>query len=226
MKVTYYGHACFAVHIMGKQLLFDPFITPNPLASHIRLENIMADYILLSHGHVDHLADASQLVRQTNALLISNWEICSWFERQGISNVHALNHGGTINLPFGMAKYVYAQHSSSLPDGSYGGNPGGFVIDSDEGSFYYSGDTALMMDMKLIGGSFQLKFAALPIGNNFTMGYQDAAKAANFVNAKDILGLHYDTFPPIKIDHEAAKEHFHQAGLKLHLPAIGESIAL
>ncbi len=211
---------------MGVRLLFDPFITPNPLANHIRLENMSADYILLSHGHVDHVADAAELARQTNATLISNWEICAWFERQGITKTHGMNHGGAMAFPFGIVKYVYAQHSSSLPDGSYGGNPGGFIIDSKEGVFYYSGDTALMTDMKLIGESFQLKFAALPIGNNFTMGYEDAAKAAAFVNVKEVLGLHYDTFPPIKIDRHAAATHFQQAGLHLHLPAIGEAVSL
>lgn len=226
MKITYYGHACFEVQTGHTRLLFDPFITPNSHAKHIRLSDIKADYILLSHGHIDHLADAAVLARQTNALLISNWEICAWFEKQGISKTYALNHGGTRTLPFGRVKYVYAQHSSSLPDGSYGGNPGGFVVESTEGTFYYSGDTALLMDMKIIGDSFQLKFAALPIGDNFTMGYEDAARAAAFLNVRDILGLHYDTFPPIQIDHAVVMAHFERAGLHLHLPAIGDSITL
>jgi L-ascorbate metabolism protein UlaG (beta-lactamase superfamily) len=223
MKVTYYGHSCFAVEVNRRTLLFDPFITPNPLAKTIDVDKVAADYILISHGHADHLADAASIAKRTGATIISNFEIVTWFGQQGVQKAHPMNHGGDFNFDFGRVKYVSAIHSSTLPDGSAGGNPGGFVIESPEGSFYYSGDTALTMDMKLIGESTPLKFAALCVGGNFTMGPDDAVKAADFIRCHEILGVHYDTFPPIKIDHAAAQEKFKAAGKHLHLLPIGES---
>ncbi|HVE17082.1 MAG TPA: MBL fold metallo-hydrolase, partial [Chthoniobacterales bacterium] len=144
-------------------------------------------------------------------------------EKQGINAVHALNPGGAHTFDFGRVKCVNAIHSSSLPDGSYGGQPGGFVIESPEGSFYYSGDTALTFDMKLIAEEFQLRFAVLPVGDNFTMGAADAAKAAGFAGCDEAVGVHFDTWPPIAIDHEAAKAAFAKAGKRLHLLKIGET---
>jgi L-ascorbate metabolism protein UlaG (beta-lactamase superfamily) len=223
MKLTYYGHSCFAVVINRFTLLFDPFITPNELAKAVDVNKVAADYILVSHGHEDHLADAAGIAKRTGAMLISNFEIATWFGRQGVNKSHAMNHGGAAKFDFGRVKYVNAIHSSTLPDGSSGGNPGGFVIESAEGHFYYSGDTALTMDMKLIGESTKLKFAVLCIGDNFTMGAEDAVRAAGFVRCTEILGVHYDTFPPIKIDHAAAQETFSNAGSRLHLLTPGES---
>jgi L-ascorbate metabolism protein UlaG (beta-lactamase superfamily) len=223
MKLTYYGHSCFAVVINRFTLLFDPFITPNELAKAVDVNKVAADYILVSHGHEDHLADAEGIAKRTGAMLISNFEIATWFSGQGVNKTHPMNHGGTAKFDFGRVKYVNAIHSSTLPDGSSGGNPGGFVIESAEGNFYYSGDTALTMDMKLIGESTKLKFAVLCIGDNFTMGAEDAVKAAGFVRCTEIVGVHYDTFPPIKIDHAAAKETFSNAGSRLHLLKPGES---
>ncbi len=226
MKITYYGHACFSVQVGSRHLLFDPFITPNELARQINVNAIPANYILVSHGHADHLLDAAAIAKRTGATVISNFEITVWFGKQGVSKTHPLNHGGACRFDFGRVKYVNAIHSSSLPDGSYGGNPGGFVVETAEGNFYYSGDTALTLDMKLIGESTRLNFAALPIGDNFTMGVADAIKAAEWVGCDQVLGLHYDTFPPIKIDRAAAVQQFSQAGKTLHLPAIGASINL
>lgn len=226
MKLTYYGHACFAVIAGGKQLLFDPFIRPNPLAKKIEIEKIAADYILVTHGHGDHVADVVEIAKRTGATVIAPFETASWLEKQGAANVQGMNHGGASQLPFGRVKLTAAVHSSSLPDGSYGGNPCGFVIESSDGNFYYSGDTALTMDMKLIGEQTKLRFAVLPIGDFFTMGIDDAVHAANFVGATKIVGVHYDTFPPIKIDHAAAIK-IAQAGEKeLLLPRIGETIDL
>lgn len=223
MKITYYGHSCFSVDVKGKHLLFDPFISPNELARDVSVAKVPADYILISHGHMDHMADAGDIARRTGATIISNFEITVWFNKQGIQNTHPLNHGGGFKFPFGRVKFVNAIHSSSLPDGAYGGNPGGFVVESDAGNFYYSGDTALTMDMKLIGETTRLQFAALPVGDNFTMGVEDAIKAAEFVRCYEVLGLHYDTFPPIKIDSRDAQEKFRAAGKKLHLIKPGES---
>ena len=223
MKVTYYGHACFAAQVADRTLLFDPFITGNELAKGIDINTIPADYILISHGHADHLADAGDIARRTGATIVSNYEITVWFGKQGLQKTHPLNHGGGYRFDFGRVKLVNAIHSSSLPDGAYGGNPGGFVVETHQGNFYYSGDTALTLDMKLIGDSTSLSFAALCIGDNFTMGVDDAIKAAEFVRCRDVLGLHYNTFPPIKIDEAAAEEKFQAAGRNLHLLLPGES---
>jgi len=223
MKVTYYGHACFSVKVANRFLLFDPFITGNELAKKIKLDEIPADYILISHGHSDHMADAAAIAKRTGATLISNYELTVWFGKQGWQKSHPLNHGGGHRFDFGRVKLVNAIHSSSLPDGTYGGNPGGFIIESAEGTFYYSGDTALTMDMKLIGESVRLTFAALCIGDNFTMDVEDAVKAADFVHCDEILGLHYNTFPPIQIDEASAAEKFKAAKKHLHLLQPGES---
>ena len=223
MKVSYYGHACFGVEVADKHLLFDPFITPNPLAKDVNVKQIRADYILVSHGHEDHMADVAAIARRTGATLISNYEIVVWFGKQGLTKGHPLNHGGAHRFDFGRVKFVNAIHSSGLPDGTYGGNPGGFVVESAGGNFYYAGDTALTMDMKLIGESTKLRFAALPVGDNFTMGVEDAIKAAEFVRCQDILGLHYNTFPPIQIDTAAAVQQFKAAGLRLRLLSPGQS---
>jgi L-ascorbate metabolism protein UlaG (beta-lactamase superfamily) len=223
MKVTYYGHACFAVRIANKNLLFDPFITGNDLAKAIDPKRIEADYILISHGHSDHVGDAADIARRTGATIVSNFEIVQWLAKQGLQKAHPLNHGGGHSFDFGRVKFVNAIHSSSLPDGSYGGNPGGFVITSAEGNFYYSGDTALTLDMQLVGASTQLRFAALCIGDNFTMDVQDALKAAEYVRCQEVLGLHFDTFPPIKIDHQAAIEAFRATNRRLHLLKPGET---
>jgi L-ascorbate metabolism protein UlaG (beta-lactamase superfamily) len=224
MKTTYYGHSCFSVEIAGKHLLFDPFITPNPLAASIDIKKLAADFILVSHGHVDHVADVVEIAKRTNALVVANFEVANWLGKQGAPKLQPMNHGGSVKLDFGRVKFVNAVHSSTLPDGSPGGNPGGFVVESSEGNFYYSGDTALTMDMKLIGESTKLKFAALCVGDNFTMGPDDAVKAAAFVECDQILGVHYDTFPPIKIDHAAAKEKFRAVNKTLHLLRPGETV--
>jgi L-ascorbate metabolism protein UlaG (beta-lactamase superfamily) len=226
MRITYYGHACFGARIAGKDLLFDPFITQNELARSVDVQAVPADYILVSHGHFDHVADAADIARRTGATLISNYEVATWFGTQGLEKTHALNQGGGFSFEFGRVTFVNAVHSSSLPDGAYGGNPGGFVVESGEGNFYYSGDTALTQDMKLIGESTRLNFAVLPIGDNFTMGIQDAIRAADFVHCDRVLGVHYNTFPPIRIDSQAAVAQFKAAGKQLHLISPGQSIDL
>ncbi|MCH7411403.1 metal-dependent hydrolase [Belliella sp. DSM 111904] len=226
IDITFYGHSAFMVNIEGKSVLFDPFISPNPLASEIKVEAIKTDYVLISHGHEDHVADAAQIAKQSNAMLVSNFEVATWFSEQGVENFHPMNHGGSKVFDFGKVKYVNAIHSSTLPDGTPGGNPGGFVISHQKGCFYYAGDTALTYDMKLIGEEFDIDFAFMPIGDNFTMGIDDAIKAADFVGTKKIIGMHFDTFPYIEIDLEAAKKTAAKAGKELILLNIGESITI
>jgi L-ascorbate metabolism protein UlaG (beta-lactamase superfamily) len=226
MKLTYYGQSCFTVVAGGKNLVFDPFITPNELAKHISLASIKADYILASHGHADHLADCVTLAKQTGATAIGAFEIVEWLNKKGVEKYHPMNIGGKWTFDFGTVKCTNAIHSSAMSDGSYGGNPMGFIVTAGDQSFYYSGDTALTMDMQLVPRWARLDFAVLPIGDNFTMGYEDAILAAEMIRCKNIVGVHYDTFGFIKIDHEKVKNAFKDAGLNLFLPRIGESIDL
>lgn len=226
MNITYYGHSCFSVETAGKHILFDPFISPNELARKIDVNSVKADYILISHGHEDHIADAVSIAKRTGATCVSNYEIYVWLGKQGVSKGHPMNHGGSWNFDFGKVKFVNAVHSSSFPDGSYAGNPGGFLVETDSGNFYYSGDTALTYDMKLIGEYKKINFAFLCIGNNFTMSIDNAVIASDFIQCDKIIGMHYDTFGYIKIDHEEAKEKFARAGKELILMNISETIEL
>lgn len=226
MKITYYGHSCFAVEAGGKSVLFDPFISPNTLAAKIDVNLVPADYILISHGHEDHIADAVQIAQRTGATVVSNWEITNWLNKQGVSKTHPMNIGGHWFFDFGKVKCVNAVHSSSLPDGSYGGNPMGFLLETDHGNCYYSGDTALTYDMKLIGDFKKIDLALLPIGNNFTMGIDNAIIAAEFIRCDKIIGLHYNTFGYIKIDQQEAKDKFTRAGKELYLIPIGETMEI
>lgn len=225
MKFTYYGHSCFNVDVKGKKLLFDPFISPNELAAQVDVNNIEADYILISHGHQDHIADCVSIAKRTGALVICNWEIYLWLQKQGVEHIHPMNTGGKKTFDFGTVKCVAAQHSSSLPDGSYGGNPMGFVVMADK-NFYYSGDTALSLDMQLVPQGAPISFSIMPIGDNFTMGYEDAVRAAHMISSHTVIGVHYNTFPYIVIDTEKAKQYFVKNGLELKLPGIGETIEI
>ncbi|MCB0802317.1 MAG: metal-dependent hydrolase [Flavobacteriales bacterium] len=224
MKITYYGHSCFGITTKTSSLLFDPFIRPNELAKKIEVDKIPCDYMLISHGHEDHVADALEIAKRTNSRIVSNFEIVSWFEKQGINQIHPMNIGGEWNFDFGSVRMVNAVHSSVLPDGSYGGNPGGFLLNIEGKQIYYAGDTALHMDMKLIAELWKPDIAFLPIGDNFTMGINDARIASDFIDCNEIIGMHYDTFPYIVIDREKAKQTFKKSNKKLTLINIGDSI--
>ena len=224
MIIQYYGHACFAVQVNGKKLLFDPFISDNPLAKKIQLDKIKPDYILISHGHYDHIADAVAIASKSDAVIISNFEIVNWLQKQGVEKGHSMNIGGKHAFDFGNVKLVNAIHSSSMPDGSYGGTAVGFIIESKEYNFYFAGDTALTYDMKLIGEYRSIDFAFLPIGNNYTMGVDNAIIASGMINCQTIFGMHYNTFPVIAADPKKAREKFRRAGKELILPEIGETI--
>lgn len=225
-EITYYGHSCFLLTIGKTNILFDPYITPNEKAGHIDIDSIAADYILVTHGHSDHVADVESIAKRNDATVVANFEVATWFENKGIEKVHPMNHGGSKLFDFGKVKFVNAVHSSTLPDGSPGGNPGGFVVQSEDQTFYFAGDTALTYDMKLIGEEFSVDFAFMPIGDNFTMGISDAVRAAEFVGTRKIIGMHYDTFPYIEIDQAAAKKAADKAGLELIMLNIGENITL
>jgi L-ascorbate metabolism protein UlaG (beta-lactamase superfamily) len=226
MKITFYGQNCFGMQIGDINVLTDPFITGNELAKDkIDIKDIKADYILITHAHQDHTLDAEEIAKNTEAVIVSNFEIANHYEEKGLE-VHPMNHGGSWDFEFGKVKYVNAIHSSSFPDGSYGGQPGGFVIESEHKNIYVAGDTALTMDMKLIAEHTKLDLAILPIGDNFTMGVYDAIIASDFVGCDKVIGCHYDTFGYIEIDHEEAKRKFYEKGKDLMLLEIGESIEL
>lgn len=224
MQITYLGHASILLEMNGHNILFDPFISGNPLANDIRIEDIKADFIFITHGHEDHVLDVEAIAKRNNAMLVSNFEIISWFGDKGF-NGHPMNLGGKYSFDFGTAKYVNAIHSSVLPDGAYGGNPGGFVLWSDQFCVYIAGDTALTEDMKNIPKTCpKLDLAVLPIGDNFTMGYEDALIASDYIECNRVLGYHYDTFPPIEIDKEKAQALFAANNKELLLPEIGQAI--
>ena len=223
MKITYLGHAGLSIEVAGKNLIVDPFISPNPLAKDIDIEVLEADYILITHAHQDHIVDVDAIAKRTGAKIISNFEIVTHYGNLGFEG-HPMNHGGSWQFEFGRVTYTNAIHTSSFPDGSYGGQPGGFLLETGEGNVYVAGDTALTFDMKLIPMQCKLDFAVLPIGDNFTMGYESAVIAAEFIECDRIMGYHYDTFGYIEIDHGKAKNAFSTAGKELILLPIGDSV--
>ncbi|HID89177.1 MAG TPA: metal-dependent hydrolase [Anaerolineae bacterium] len=204
IRVTWYGHACVGLEVGEHRLLVDPFLTGNPLAA-ASPDQFEPTAILVSHGHGDHVGDALEIAKRTGALIVSNFEICNWFQTQGHSNVHPQHIGGGFHYPFGYLKLTIAHHGSSLPDGSYGGNPCGFLLTAEGKKIYLACDTGLFYDMKLIGEE-GLDFAALPIGDNFTMGPDDALRAVKLLQPKRVLPYHYDTFDVIKQDPHAWAE--------------------
>ncbi|WP_303317786.1 metal-dependent hydrolase [Flavivirga abyssicola] len=225
MKITFYGHASLGIQVNDVNILVDPFISGNPKASHIDIDQLKADYILVTHAHQDHILDVEAIAKRTGAIVVSNFEIVSYFEKLGIEG-HPMNHGGKWDFDFGIVKYVNAIHTSSFPDGSYGGQPGGFVIEGEHKNIYIAGDTALTYDMKLIPLQTKLDLAILPIGDNFTMGIDDAILASNFIACDKVLGYHFDTFGYIEIDHEVAKRKFFEKEKDLMLLEIGGFIEL
>jgi len=226
MEITFLGHASLSLKFDQHTLLVDPFITGNPMVKDaISLKGLKPDFILLTHAHQDHVLDVEEIAKHSDPQIISNYEIAMHFQEKGLK-VHPMNHGGNTAFPFGKLKYVQAVHTSSFADGTYGGQPGGFVLSASGKNIYIAGDTALTMDMKLIPMQYKLDLAILPIGDNFTMGIDDAVVASDFVECDKIMGYHYDTFGYIEIDHKLAKETFKKAGKELHLLGIGESLSI
>lgn len=224
MKITYLGHNSLWIETKNHKIMVDPFISANPMNDKIKASQFHPDYILLTHAHEDHVADVENLATLGNSKIISNFEIVTYYGKKGYQG-HGMNTGGSFDFPFGRLTSVVAHHSSVFPDGTYGGNPNGYVLQADGKTIYIAGDTALTYDMKLIPllcGKIDL--AILPIGDNFTMDAKAATMAADFVECDKVLGCHYDTFPPIKIDHESAKEIFKAANKELLLLGIGESM--
>ncbi len=227
MKITFLGHATLLIETAKHTILVDPFISANEKAKDIvDIASLSPDYILVTHAHQDHILDVEAIAKKNNAIVVSNYEIATHFSEKGLET-HPMNHGGSWNFDFGSLKYVNAIHTSSFPDGSYGGQPGGFVLTTKENkTIYIAGDTALTFDMKLIPLQFNLDLAILPIGDNFTMGIDDAVIAADFVECNKVLGYHFDTFGYIEIDHKQAVDTFAKHNKELVLLNIGNSLVV
>jgi len=224
-RVTWYSHACILIESDGKKLLVDPFITGNPLAP-VAADDLDPDYIFVSHGHGDHVGDTVEIARRTGATVVSNFEIHNWLTAQGVENGHPQHIGGGFDYPWGRVKLTIAHHGSALPDGSYGGNPCGFLFYIQGKKIYHACDTGLFYDMKLIGEE-GIDLAVLPIGDNFTMGPEDALRAVRLIEPKQVLPIHYDTFEVIQQDPAAWKALVEkETGAKVDLLKPGESMKL
>ncbi|GAB4484191.1 MAG: metal-dependent hydrolase [Anaerolineales bacterium] len=200
--LTWYGHSTLGLETAGLHLLIDPFFSGNP-AAQVKAEEVQADYLLVTHGHGDHVGDAVTIAARTGATVIANFEICNWLAAQGVEKTHAQHLGGGFHYPFGYLKLTLALHGSAMPDGSYGGNPAGFLLTLNDGQkIYFAGDTGLFGDMKLIGEE-GLTLALLPIGDNYTMGPEDALRALKLLQPKTVIPIHFSTWGLIAQDANA-----------------------
>jgi len=225
IKLTWYGHATMSLEVGKHRLLIDPFFSGNPAAS-TTADKVQADFILISHGHSDHVADAVAIAKRTGAQVISNYEIINWFGAQGVENTHPQHIGGGFKYPFGYLKLTLALHGSTLPDGTSGGNPAGFLLTADGKKVYLACDTGLFGDMKLIGEE-GIDLAVLPIGDNFTMGPDDALRAVKLLQPKNVIPVHYNTFDVIAQDVNAwAKRVTAETKAKVHVLKPGSSFTL
>lgn len=222
ITVTWHGHACLSLDVNGFAVVVDPFFAGNNPAAKTRADQVKANFILQTHGHGDHIADTVALAKRTNALVITNADICGWLGRHGVDNTHGMNIGGGYDFPCGHIKMVLALHSSGLPDGAYGGDPAGFVITADGQRVYIAGDTGLFSDMALIG-KVGLDLAVLPIGDNFTMGPDDSLTALELLRPKVVIPYHYNTWPVITVDAQAWAERVRAMGITPVVLGIDES---
>ena len=224
LKIIYHGHSFAELHINEHIILIDPFIIGNTLCD-IKLADAKCNYIILTHGHADHFGSTPEIAKSNNATVIATAELANYLESKGVKT-HAMNLGGAYQFPFGKVKLTIAHHSSSTPDGTYAGDPAGVLIHTPEKTIFHAGDTALFYDMKLIGETNKIDYAFLPIGDNFTMGVDDAVKAAEFLNADSVIPIHYNTFEVIQADVHDFKRKIESIGRKCYLMKAGEKLSL
>lgn len=227
IQITWLGHSCWLIESDEYRLLIDPFLDQNPSAK-CKAADVTATHILVSHGHFDHVADAASIANRCNAEIISNYEIATWFqEKHQVKRVLGMNLGGNAKLPFGTVKQTLAWHSSVLPDGTYGGNPSGFLVKlSNSMNIYFAGDTALFSDMGLLARE-KVDVAILPIGDLFTMGPDDSAEATALIQPRYVLPTHFNTWPPIAQDPVAWSDLIRNRTTAIPLtPPVGEAIVL
>ncbi|MEK4042119.1 metal-dependent hydrolase [Paenibacillus sp. FSL H8-0048] len=229
MKITYHGHSCVQIEVNGKSLIVDPFISGNSEAV-TKVEDIKTDAVLLTHAHMDHILDALPIAEQNQAVVVANVELAGHLEGQGAKKTIGMNIGGTVDLGFAKATMIHAFHTSSitLEDGQriYGGTPAGFIIEADGHTVLHAGDTGLFGDLKMFGELYEIDLAILPIGGHFTMGPEHALIAAKWLGARQVLPVHYNTFPPIKQDAGAFVQALEEAGIRGSALAYGETLEL
>ena len=225
IKVTWYSHATIGLEIGNYKILVDPYFTGNPAAT-TSADKVAADFILVTHGHFDHVGDVVTIAKRTGAMVVSNFEIAEWMDKQGVKKTHGQHIGGAHDHPFGNLKLTPTLHGSGLPDGTNGGNPAGFVITTKDGmKIYIVGDTGFFSDMKLIGQQ-GIDLAFVPIGDNYTMGPEDAYKAVELIMPKQVIPVHYNTWELIAQDAEKWAERVRKLGVKVHVLKPGESVTI